>query len=132
MGTQGPEPPGLLGPFPKALARAYAPSLRFKQGTFICPGIQQIACNIAYLSVVVVSFFGVEKGYFLISFPVGCTFPQRLRTILPHQDLKTLTLVRGRTFQIVVFSYMEPQGSWLQERKHTRTHTHTHPLEMPL
>ena len=33
-----PEPRGVLGSLPRALVRVYAPSLRFKQGTFTCSG----------------------------------------------------------------------------------------------
>lgn len=33
-----PEPHGVLGSLPRALVRVYAPSLRFKQGTFTCSG----------------------------------------------------------------------------------------------
>lgn len=94
-----PEPPGFLGPFPGVLVRTDAPALGFQQGTFTCSGTPRPRVQKGLFQCFLFLFWGGVGLLF-----IGSTFPQRLRTAGPHQELKALSLVPSGTFQIVCSS----------------------------
>lgn len=98
VSSRGPEPRGALGSQPRALVRVSAPSLRFKPGTFTCPGTPKNCMQNRLFECSPSHFFhGAEEVHPFICFSVGFTDPQRLRTTLPHQELQVLFWMQGGT-----------------------------------
>lgn len=125
MGTHDPEPPGLLGPFPEALTRAYAPSLRFKPGDLHlsrdpanCMQHRLFECCCCFL------FWCGERVLFN-QLPSRVYIPPKVKTHPSSPGSQNLNPSAWQNIPDCVLLLHGPSRQ-LAARKETHTHAHTH------